>query len=56
MCSQWSSLAVSTQLFDYLLGGDYNFNLRGVLEMSKVPGGMTMSPMIGAPSKSKMEH
>ena len=39
-------------------GGVYNFNLRGVLEMSQeVPGGHDyVPPIIGAPSKSKMEH
>ena len=35
VCSQWWSLVVFTQVTDYLLGGDYNFNLRGVREMSQ---------------------
>ena len=45
---------------NYLLsiGGEYNFNLRGVLEMAQwMPGGHDyVPPMIGATSKSKMEH
>ena len=42
-------MAVFTQVTDYV-GGDYNFNLRGVLEMSqKVPGVHDyMPPMIGS--------
>ena len=34
VCSQWSSLAVFTQVTDHLLGGDYNFNLRGTVNVS----------------------
>ena len=60
MSSQWTSLAVFTQVTDYLLDGDYNFNLRGEGGyrkcLSRCPAGMTMCPqMIGAPSKYKME-
>ena len=53
----WSSLAMFIQVTDHLLGGDYNFNLRGGgggLEMSQqVPDGHDyVPPMIGASSES----
>ena len=55
---QWSSLAMFTQVTDYRLGGDCNFNLLWVLGMSnKVPGVHDYEPpMIGVPSESLMEY